>query len=102
MQRLILTVGLVLAAASAGAAERIARIEVSGLYCPSCSYIAGEAMKRAAAGVEIVSFEEQGDGSTVIYLVRFDDAVVGAEEIAAQPAKFGYSGRLLGTEAEGS
>jgi mercuric ion binding protein len=102
MQRLLLTLGLAFAAASAGAAERVARIDVSGLYCPSCSYIAGEAMKRAADGVEIVSFEEQGDGSTAVYPVRFDDAVVGAEEIAAQPAKFGYAGRLLGTKAEGS
>ena len=78
----------------ATAEERQARIEVSGLWCPSCSYIVGEALQKSQS-VEIVEFEGNDSGDAGVYTITFDDALTTLDEIVAQPAAYGYSAVLL-------
>ncbi len=95
MRKTLIVVGAVLFAAGAvHAEERQARIEVSGLWCPSCSYIVGEALQKSAS-VEIVSFEEHESGESGVYTITFDDTLTALEEIVAQPAAYGYNAVLL-------
>ena len=78
----------------ATAEERQARIEVSGLWCPSCSYIVGEALQKSQS-VEIVKFVENDGGESGVYTITFDDALTTLDEIVAQPSAYGYSAVLL-------
>ncbi len=95
MRKTLLAFGLTLMTAGiASAEERQARIEVSGLWCPSCSYIVGEALQKSAS-VEIVAFEEHESGESGVYTITFDDALTNIDEIVAQPAAYGYSAVLL-------
>lgn len=90
-----------IASAPVLAEEQQARIEVSGLWCPSCSYIVGEALQKSAS-VEIVAYEEHEGGESGVYTVTFDDAVTSIDEIAAQPAAYGYTAVVLSAGASGS
>lgn len=95
MRKTLIALGLTLMTAGiAFAEERQVRIEVSGLWCPSCSYIAGEALQKSVS-VEIVEFEEYESGESGVYTITFDDALANIDEIVAQPAAYGYSAVLL-------
>lgn len=95
MRKTLIALSLtLLAAGAASAEERQARIEVSGLWCPSCSYIVGEALQKSAS-VEIVEFDEYDSGDSGVYTITFDDALTNIDEIVAQPATYGYSAVLL-------
>ncbi len=95
MRTTFITLGsALLMAGTAQAAERQARIEVSGLWCPSCSYIVGEAMQKSPS-VEIVEFKEHESGESGVYTITFDDALTNLEEIAAQPSVYGYFAVVL-------
>lgn len=95
MRKTLLAFGLTLMTAGmASAEERQARIEVSGLWCPSCSYIVGEALQKSQS-VEIVAFEGNDSGDAGVYTITFDDALTTLDEIVAQPAAYGYSAVLL-------
>lgn len=83
-----------LAGGALQAAERQARIEVSGMSCPSCPYIAAEAI-RSVASVEILEGDYDPAAQIIVFLVRFDDAVTSAEAIAEAPFDYGYPGRVL-------
>ncbi len=102
MRTLILTAALAIASASlAFADERQVRIKVSGLFCPSCSYIAGRSMENIDS-VSVVDATEANDGSTAVYLVTYDDDATTADEIAEAPAQYGYSANVLEPEKSGS
>lgn len=83
----------------ASAEERQARIKVSGLWCPSCSYIVGEALQKSAS-VEILDFEEHDSGESGVYTITFDDALTNIDEIVAQPAAYGYSAVPLEVDSQ--
>lgn len=89
---------LALAATVAQAGEKTANIFVSGLFCPSCGYIVGSAMK-SVASVEILEFKESDDKSTAVYRVKFDDDQASAEQIVEAVFDYGYEARLM-DEAE--
>lgn len=100
MKAPIITTALFLASASiAAAAEQEARIEVSGLFCPSCSYIAGKALERAAS-VEVIDQIPSDRGGSAIYVVTFDNAQTTLDEIVAQPVSFGYEAQLVAMPPE--
>ena len=100
MKAPIITTVLFLASAGiAAAAEQEARIEVSGLFCPSCSYIAGEALERAAS-VEVVDRIPSDDGETAIYVVTYDDTQTTIDQIVTQPVSFGYEAQLVATPSD--
>ena len=72
---------------------------MSGLFCPSCSYIAGEALERAAS-VEVVDQIPSDDGATAIYVVTYDDAKTTLDEIVEQPVSFGYEAQLVTAQSD--
>ena len=89
-----------LAATGAQAAERQASIEVSELFCPSCPYIAADAVK-SIESVEIIQGDYDQDAETIVFLVSYDDAITTPEAIAEAPLQYGYPGRVL-DDASGS
>ena len=91
---LSLLAGIWLAGGAAWAAEQQARIEVSELFCPSCPYIAAEAV-RSVESVDIVAGDYDQDAETIVFLVTYDDAITTPEEIAEAPMQYGYPGRVL-------
>ena len=95
MNTLIYACGLMLLASGAALADpQEARIEVSGLFCPSCSYIAGEALEQAAS-VEIIDQIPGETGATAVYVVTYDDAATTLAEIVAKPVSYGYEAVLV-------
>ncbi len=95
MRKTLVTIGTALLLAGATSAEeRQARIEVSGLWCPSCSYIVGEAFQKSAS-VEIVAFAGHESGESGIYTITFDDALTSIDQIVAQPSAYGYTAVLI-------
>jgi len=82
------------AASMAQAVERQASIEVSELFCPSCPYIAANAIT-SIDSVEIIQGDYDQAAEMIIFLVRYDDAITTPEAIAAAPMQYGYPGRVL-------
>ena len=95
MNRIALTLFALTMATAAQAAERQAQIEVSELFCPSCPYIAAQAI-RDVGSTDIVEVDYDQGAEKAVYLVTYDDAVTSAEAIAAAPGEYGYPGRVLG------
>tara|TARA_R110002124_G_scaffold237353_1_gene402615 strand:+ start:2139 stop:2441 length:303 start_codon:yes stop_codon:yes gene_type:complete len=94
MRLLRLSLLALFAATGAQAAERQARIEVSELFCPSCPYIAANAVK-SIDSVEIIQGDYDEDAETIVFLVSYDDAITTPEAIAEAPMQYGYPGRVL-------
>ncbi len=86
---------------AANAAERTARIEVGGLWCGSCFFIAGESLTRLDS-VDVIEFVRDEAGQSAVYTVKYDDALTNPEEIAAQPTAFGYTAQVLEDATEKS
>ena len=102
MRKLVFTLGfMVIATGPALAGEQRARIEVSGLWCPSCSFIVGEALQKSSS-VEITDFAPADTGESGVYTVTFDDTLTTVEEIAAQPSEYGYTAVILSVEPSNS
>jgi len=76
------------------AAEQQAKIEVSGLTCPSCPYIAAEAIS-SIDSVQIVDGDYDEGAQTAIFVVSYDDAVTTPKAIADATDEYGYPGRVL-------
>lgn len=89
---------LMLASGAALADPQEARIEVSGLFCPSCSYIAGEALEQAAS-VQIIDQIPGETGGSVVYVVTYDDVATTLEEIVAKPVSYGYGAALISDDS---
>lgn len=94
MRYLTLSLLGLLAATGAIAAEKQAGIEVSELFCPSCPYIAADAVK-SIDSVEIIQGDYDQTAEKIIFLVSYDDAVTTPEAIAQAPMQYGYPGRVL-------
>ena len=91
----------VVAAGAAIAEPQNAKIEVSGLWCPSCSFIVGEAFQKSAS-VEIIDFVPSGSGDMGVYTIGFEDTQTTIDEIAARPGEYGYSAVVLSVEPSNS
>lgn len=100
MRYLTLSLLGLFAATVAQAAERQASIEVSELFCPSCPYIAANAVE-SIDSVEIIQGDYDQAAETIVFLVSYDDAITTPEAIAEAPMQYGYPGRVL-DDASGS
>lgn len=102
MKYLLITVfaGL-LSTTMAFAAEQQTKIEVSGLTCPSCPYIAAEAIS-SIDSVEIVDGAYDEAAQTATFVVSYDDAVTTPQTIADAPDEYGYFGVILESQASDS
>jgi periplasmic mercuric ion binding protein len=86
--------GVWLAGGTGWAAEQQARIEVSELSCPSCPYIAADAVK-SIESVEIIRGEYDQAAEKMVLLVSYDDVLTTPDAIAGAPMQYGYPGRVL-------
>lgn len=102
MRNFAIAIGLGLLSSSAAIAEeKIAEVEVGGLWCPSCSFIVGEALEMSES-LEIVGFWQGDTDETAVYVVTFDDALTSVDEIVSGPSKYGYTANVLTVAARGS
>jgi periplasmic mercuric ion binding protein len=85
---------LVLSVGFAQAAEQQAKIQVSGLTCPSCPYIAAQAVE-SIESVKILDGDYDAQAQYVLFTVSYDDALTTPAEIAAASEDYGYPGRVL-------
>lgn len=92
---IIAALALGLSAAAAAAAPQEAAIAVGDLTCPTCSWIAGQAMEKVDS-VEIVDAVVDWDAERATYLVRFDDSVTDIDALIAAVERYGYSAALAG------
>lgn len=83
------------------AAEQQAKIEVSGLTCPSCPYIAAEAIS-SIDSVQIVDGAYDEAAQIATFVVSYDDAVTTPKAIADASDEYGYPGRVLENKASDS
>jgi len=79
---------------AASAAEQQATIEITGMTCPSCPYIAADAVQ-SVTSVEIVSGDFDQSAQLIVFIVTYDDALTTPQAIAAAPMEYGYPGRVL-------
>lgn len=94
MKPLALSLLALVLAAAAQAAERQAKIEVTELTCPSCPFIAAQAI-RDLESVEIVEGDYDQGAEKAVFVVKYDDTATTAAAIAAAPGHYGYPGRVL-------
>ena len=91
-----LTLAALAGLALPAAAESVrASVTVSGLTCPSCSFIAGRSID-ALEGAEVLDFAA-GDGGTGTFTVRYDDALLVPKAIEAAVEANGYDAALVGS-----
>jgi len=100
MRYLTLSLLGLLVATGVQAAEKQASIEVSELSCPSCPYIAADAVK-SIDSVEILQGDYDQAAEKIVFLVSYDDAITTPEAIAQASMQYGYPGRVL-DDASGS
>lgn len=94
MKQLILALAAGFVAGTGWAAEQVITVEVTGLTCPSCPYIAADAIK-SVDSVEILNVDYRSDEQLARYTVRFDDAVTTADDVATASDSYGYSGKIV-------
>ncbi len=93
--RYLLTAFMVTMTALPALAEiRQLRIEVSGLYCPSCPFTVAQSLK-AVPSVRIVGGKYDEDNQIAVYELEFDDSKTSVNDILAAPEDYGYESRLL-------
>ncbi|QYX58314.1 hypothetical protein K1T73_08120 [Roseovarius sp. SCSIO 43702] len=93
MKKTLLATALMLAPAMSLADEAETRLHVTGLTCPSCSYIVASALKKVET-VKIAEFTE-GEAKDGTYLLQYDDAVIDPEALIAAVTGVGYGASLV-------
>jgi len=78
----------------AGAAERIATIEVSGLYCASCPYIAAQAIMDVPSA-NITDGYYDSKAQMAQFVVEYDDELANLEQLIAATSDYGYPAREI-------
>ncbi len=99
MRTLFAVLALFLSAVAASAVERTITIEVTGLTCPSCPYIASQAIE-SVESAQVIDGEYNEEEQLAVFIVTYDDELTTAEEVAAAPAEYGYEGRILDAATE--
>ena len=92
MRRMLLAAILWISPTATLAAEAETRLHVTGLTCPSCSYIVATALKRVET-VVIAEFVE-GEAEEGVYVLHYDDAVTGPDRLVAAVTGVGYGATL--------
>ncbi|VAW19934.1 hypothetical protein MNBD_ALPHA12-2111 [hydrothermal vent metagenome] len=99
MKRIIISIALffMFLVPNAFAAQKQVSLEVGGLTCPSCFYIAGKAML-SVTSVQILKFIE-GKNQTAVYVVSYDDEAAEPELIVKAVIGYGYPAKIVATPA---
>jgi len=99
-----LATGLVMALPGAlSAAEATTTIEVSGLYCASCPYIAAQAIM-AVPSAKITDGYYDPKAQMAQFVVKYDDSVATLKQLVAATSEYGYPAKKIDaiTPASGS
>lgn len=83
-----------LGAGSAVAAEQTITVEVGGLWCSSCPYIAAQAIQSVNSAKIVDGFYDQ-EQQLAQFVVTFDDLLTDADAIVASTSEFGYPAQLV-------
>ena len=97
MKSIVLALATALTATAAWAGERTVVVEVTGLTCPSCPYIAADAIKSLET-VQILEVDYDAAAQLARYTVTYDDDVTSAAAVATASDGFGYPGRIVGDD----
>ncbi len=81
-------------ATTAFADEKRTSLEVGGLSCPSCFYIAGDAML-SVESVNILEFTEGEEAGRAVYVVSYDDEMATPEQIVEAVEGYGYPATIV-------
>lgn len=92
MRQIILAAIMLSAPAATLAAEAETRLHVTGLTCPSCSYIVATALKKIES-VEITEFTE-GEADDGVYVLAYDDAATAPGALIEAVTGVGYRAAL--------
>jgi len=88
------TVSTLFLAGTALAGEKTATIEVSGLYCASCPYIASQAVLLVPS-TEIVGGFYDAEQQLAQFVVQYDDEVATLADLVSATDEVGYPARLV-------
>ncbi|AHD11703.1 hypothetical protein VWZ88_19085 [Phaeobacter sp. JH20_36] len=88
MRQVLLAAILWISPTAIFAAEAETRLHVTGLTCPSCSYIVATALKRVET-VEIAEFLE-GEAEDGVYVLHYDDLATDPDQLIAAVTGVGY------------
>lgn len=89
----VILAGLGLGSAAFADEKRIS-LEVGGLSCPSCFYIAGDAIL-SVDSADILEFIEGEEAGRAVYIVSFDDELATPGQIVQAVEGYGYPARIL-------
>ncbi len=102
MKKLLLAGALILASGGGlFAGQRTATIEVTGLYCASCPYIAAQAITDVASARIVDGFYDQ-QAQLARYVVEYDDELTTLDELVAATMQYGYPATLIETPKDTS
>ena len=73
---------------------RQVKIEVTGLYCPSCPYTVAQSLK-AVPSVKIVGGNYDAEKQTAVSELLYDDSATSVGDILDAPEMYGYHSQLL-------
>jgi len=93
------TSATLMAAAPIMAAEQTARIEVTGLFCASCPYIAAQAIT-SIESAEIVDGFYDPEAQLAQFVVQYDDTLTTLAELVKATDQYGYPARLIEGDGE--
>ncbi len=82
------------AAGIAGAAEKTVTIEVSGLFCASCPYIAAQAINDVDSA-EITGGFYDAEAQIAQFVITYDDATVSLDALLDATVEYGYPAELV-------
>jgi periplasmic mercuric ion binding protein len=91
--KLLIPAALMMISSAAFAEMATTKVNVSGLTCPSCSYIVATTLKRIET-VEITDFTE-GSNDDGTFVLQFNDAVTSAQAIVYAVTSVGYGAALV-------
>lgn len=94
MTRIAIFLAAAVVASAANAVERQVRVEIGGLTCPSCPYIAASAL-RSVESVDIVEAYYDVAAQKAVFLLSYDDDLTTPDIIAGSTMEYGYPGRVL-------
>ena len=81
---------------SAFAAQKTVKIEVTGLYCASCPYIAAQAIQSIKSATITDGFYDQKN-QMAQFVVQYDDAQTTLDALTKATVEYGYPAKIIPT-----
>jgi periplasmic mercuric ion binding protein len=86
-------------AAPSMSAEQTARIEVTGLFCASCPYIAAQAINSIESAKIVDGFYDP-NSQLAQFVVQYDDTLTTLADLVKATDQYGYPARLVEGDGE--